>query len=106
MAKAVTDNATITERIDLTDTLSIFRIVPDTLPKKRPWFAPGQYCVLGANNEVDPTLGGVSRAMSIASAPEAEGPVEFYIRRVARPESPNPLTHLLWKLKAGNRLHM
>jgi hypothetical protein len=74
--------------------------------KKRPWFISGQYCVLGVNNHEDPTLGGVSRAMSIASAPEAEGPVEFYIRRVARPESPNRLTHLLWKLKAGDRLHM
>jgi ferredoxin--NADP+ reductase len=106
MTRLVTNNATIAERIDLTNALAIFRIVPDTLPKKQPWFTSGQYCVLGANNDDDPTLGGVSRAMSIASAPEAAGPVEFYIRRVARPESPNPLTHLLWKLKAGDRLHM
>jgi ferredoxin--NADP+ reductase len=44
--------------------------------------------------------------MSIASAPEDDGPVEFYNRWVAKPESENPLTHLLWKLKAGDRLYM
>jgi ferredoxin--NADP+ reductase len=44
--------------------------------------------------------------MSIASAPEDEGPVEFYIRWVAKPESENPLTHLLWKIKAGDRMYM
>src|ERR1041385_6126075 len=104
MTKLVVNNATISERVDLTDALAIFRIVPDTLPTKRPWFISGQYCVLGVNNQEDPALGGVSRAMSIASAPEAEGPVEFYIRRVVSPESPNPLTHLLWKLTAGDRL--
>jgi ferredoxin--NADP+ reductase len=44
--------------------------------------------------------------MSIASAPEDGGPTEFYVRWVAKPESENPLTHLLWKLKNGDRMYM
>jgi ferredoxin--NADP+ reductase len=44
--------------------------------------------------------------MSIASAPEVDGPLEFYIRYVARPASRNPLTHLLWKLKTGARIYL
>jgi ferredoxin--NADP+ reductase len=44
--------------------------------------------------------------MSIASAPEEDGPTEFYIRFVSKPESENPLTHLLWKLKEGDRMYM
>ena len=44
--------------------------------------------------------------MSIVSAPEADGPLEFYIRYVATPSSQNPLTHLLWKLNAGDRIYL
>jgi ferredoxin--NADP+ reductase len=44
--------------------------------------------------------------MSIASAPEADGPVEFYIRRIAKPVSRNPLTSLLWRRQVGDRIHM
>ena len=105
MAKALEYNATMVERIDLTDALTLFKVVPDE--KLQPgWFVPGQYCVLGLNNEAKPELGSVRRSMSIASAPEDEGPVEFYIRFVAKPESENPLTHLLWKLKNGDRMYM
>jgi ferredoxin-NADP reductase len=106
MAKPLEYNATLVERIDLTDALSIFRIKPDQMPAERPWFVPGQYCVLGLNNQVKPELGSVRRSMSIASAPEEEGPVEFYIRWVAKPESENPFTHLLWKIKPGDRMYM
>lgn len=106
MAKPLEYNATLTERIDVTDALTIFRVTPDVAPEKQPWFVPGQYCVLGANNAEKPDLGSVRRSMSIASAPEDKGPVEFYIRWVAKPESENPLTHLLWKLKTGDRLYM
>jgi ferredoxin-NADP reductase len=106
MAKPLEYNATLVERIDLTDALTLYRIQPDKLPEERPWFVPGQYCVLGMNNQEKPELGSVRRSMSIASAPEAEGPIEFYIRFVAKPESDNPLTHLLWKLKAGDRMYM
>ncbi len=105
MAKALEYNATLVERIDVTDALSIFRVKPDQEPA-RPWFVPGQYCVLGMNNAEKPELGSVRRSMSIASAPEDHGPTEFYIRFVSKPESENPLTHLLWKLKVGDRMYM
>jgi ferredoxin/flavodoxin---NADP+ reductase len=106
MAKPLEYNATLSERIDLTDALTVFRIQPDEMPAEKPWFVPGQYCVLGMNNQEKPELGSVRRSMSIASAPEDDGPVEFYVRWVAKPESENPLTHLLWKLKAGDRMFM
>jgi ferredoxin--NADP+ reductase len=106
MAKPLDYNATLTERIDVTDALSLFRVSPDKMPETRPWFVPGQYCVLGMNNADKPELGSVRRSMSIASAPEDEGATEFYIRFVSKPESENPLTHLLWKLKTGDRMYM
>lgn len=106
MAKPLEYNATLTERIDVTEALTLFRITPDQPPAQRPWFTPGQYCVLGLNNADKPELGSVRRSMSIASAPEDEGPTEFYVRWVAKPESENPLTHLLWRLKAGDRMYM
>jgi ferredoxin--NADP+ reductase len=106
MAKPLEYNATLTERVDITDALTLFRVTPDQPPAQRPWFTPGQYCVLGLNNTEKPELGSVRRSMSIASAPEDDGPTEFYIRWVAKPESDNPLTHLLWKLKAGDRVYM
>jgi ferredoxin--NADP+ reductase len=62
--------------------------------------------VIGLNNTEKPELGSVRRSMSIASAPEDDGPTEFYVRWVAKPESENPLTHLLWKVKAGDRMYM
>jgi ferredoxin/flavodoxin---NADP+ reductase len=106
MAKPLEYNATMVERVDVTDALTLFRVQPDKMPEKKPWFTPGQYCVLGMNNEVKTELGSVRRSMSIASAPEDDGPIEFYIRWVAKPESENPLTHLLWKLKNGDRMYM
>ncbi|HLL23858.1 MAG TPA: hypothetical protein VK427_17090 [Kofleriaceae bacterium] len=105
MAKPLEYNATLKERIDFTDALSVFRVQPDQQPAAG-WFTPGQYCVLGMNNAEKPELGSVRRSMSIASAPEDTGPTEFYVRWVAQPESQNPLTHLLWKLKAGDRMYM
>jgi ferredoxin/flavodoxin---NADP+ reductase len=106
MAKALIYNATLQQRIDVTEALTLFRILPDEQPEKRPWFEPGQYCVLGMNNDAHPALGSVRRSMSIASAPQDTGPTEFYIRYVAKPASDNPLTHLLWQLKDGDRLYM
>src|SRR5215212_9099311 len=106
MAKLLEYNATLVQRVDVTDALTMFKVQPDKLPAERPWFVPGQYCVLGMNNAEKPELGSVRRSMSIASAPEDDGPIEFYIRWVAKPESENPLTHLLWKLKNGDRMYM
>ncbi|HEY4243404.1 MAG TPA: hypothetical protein VGM88_26510 [Kofleriaceae bacterium] len=106
MAKALEYNATLVERVDVTDALTLFRIQPDQPPAERPWFVPGQYCVIGMNNAEKPELGSVRRSMSIASAPEDSGPIEFYIRFVSKPESENPLTHRLWTIKAGDRCYM
>ncbi len=106
MAKLLEYNATLVERIDVTDALTVFRVKPDQAPAERIWFVPGQYCVLGLNNAENTELGSVRRSMSIASAPEDDGPIEFYIRWVAKPESENPLTHLLWKIKQGDRMYM
>jgi ferredoxin--NADP+ reductase len=106
MGKTLAYNATVAGRTDLAEGLATFLIRPDQLPRKRPWFTAGQYCVLGLNNDKRPELGPVRRAMSIVSAPEADGPLEFYIRYVTRPSSPNPLTHLLWDRAAGDRLYL
>ncbi len=107
MAKPLEYNATLVEREDLTPALGVFRIRPDeALPREGAWFVPGQYMVLGLNNEVKVELGGVRRPMSIASAPERRDLVEFYIRYVEKPESENPFTHLLWTRKAGDRMYV
>ncbi|MCB9566584.1 MAG: hypothetical protein H6710_05120 [Myxococcales bacterium] len=107
MPKMLEYNATLVEREDITPLLGVFRIRPDEgLPGEGPWFIPGQYMVLGLNNEAVPELGSVRRPMSIASAPERRDLIEFYIRYVEHPESNNPFTHLLWKQKAGDRMYV
>lgn len=106
MARTLEYNATLEAREDLSDVLAVFKVVPDTpIPEGR-WFVPGQYLTLGLNNETQPELGSVRRAMSIASPPQQRGTIDFYIRYVSTPESDNPLTHLLWKLQPGDRLSM
>lgn len=106
MAKPLEYNATLVERIDLSDSLAIFRFRPDEELAEAPWFVPGQYVVIGLNNEDKPELGKVQRPMSIASSPMQREFVEFYIRFVSAPASDNPLTHLLWKLKEGERSYV
>jgi ferredoxin/flavodoxin---NADP+ reductase len=102
MAKPLTYNATLRERIDLTDSLAIFKVAPDEpIAGEDAWFVPGQYVVLGMNHA---ERGSVRRAMSLASAPEQRDLLEFYIRYVSKPESDNPLTHLMWPIVAGDRL--
>lgn len=106
----VSYNATIRERIDLTPKLSLFRISPDPgegFPEGRiPDFLPGQYAILGLNNSINPQLGRSARAYSIASPPEEKRYLEFYIRYVDQASSTNPLTHLLWKQRAGDRIYV
>ena len=106
MAKPLTYNATLVERVDLTAQLAIFKVKPDEPITADPQFMPGQYVPLGMNNEDRPELGSVRRPMSIASAPEERDALEFYIRYVSHPESDNPLTHLLWKTKPSDRLFL
>ncbi len=100
----------ILKRIDLTDRLSIFFVQPiqernrRRICSARSGIQGGQYALLGANNEKHPEKGAVRRAYSIASPPEERRWMEFYIRYVQHPASDNPLTHLLWEKKAGDRL--
>ena len=102
MAKPLTYNATLCERIDMTDSLAVFKVAPDEpVGGEGPWFVPGQYVVLGMNH---PERGPVRRAMSLASAPQTRDALEFYIRFVTVPESDNPLTHLLWPASVGDRV--
>ncbi len=93
------DNATLVERIELDPTLIIFRIRPDAVPPSgEPWFLPGQYVTIGA--------AGVQRAYSIASEPGERRWLEFYIRFAREPETVSPLTHMLWTMPVGTRLHV
>jgi ferredoxin/flavodoxin---NADP+ reductase len=114
MAKLLEYNATLTGRIDFEDTLASFTVTPDTIERRGastgPWFIPGQYLTIGLNRAVvdgndDPRPLSVRRPMSIASAPQDEHEVEFYIRRVSTPESDLPLTHLMWPIQVGDRMY-
>lgn len=108
MAEPIAYNATIVERENLGVRLAIFRVRPDSSGSLDaplvPDFIAGQYAVLGANNVREPEKGSVRRAYSIASPPEEKRWLEFYIRRVGKPASDNPLTHLLWEMDAGSQL--
>lgn len=104
MAKPLEYNATLEARNDYGDALASFHIKPDTAIPEGDWFVPGQYMVIGLNNEEKPDLGSVRRAMSLASAPVQRDTVDFYIRYVNHPDSDNPLTHLLWQVKPGERV--
>lgn len=106
MAKNVDYNATLVERIDLTPALAVFKIRPDEPLTDNPRFKPGQYMTIGLNNLERPELGSVRRPMSIVSAPEEGDVFEFYVRYVSHPESENPLTHLLWKAQADDRIFL
>lgn len=114
MAKLLEYNATLAARIDLEPTLAIFQVKPDLIERRAtedgPWFVPGQYVTIGLNRgivegEDDPRPVSVRRPMSIASPPEVDDIIEFYIRRVSTPESNLPLTHLMWPLEVGERMY-
>lgn len=112
MPKTIEYNATLVERIDLTEKLAIFRIRPDEDwsgargGQVIPDFEGGQYLVIGLNNEQEPEKGAVLRPYSICSPPEEKRWMEFYVRRVDYPTTDNPLTHLLFELKPGDRCHL
>lgn len=99
-------NATLIGRDDFTDELSTFHVRYDAPLDSEPAFVPGQYVAVGLNNEASPEFGAVRRSMSIASAPEQGEALQFYMRFVRRPTSDNPLTHLIWTKRAGDRLHV
>ncbi len=94
-----TENATLVGRIEIDPTLVIFRIRPDSVPEGGgPWFLPGQYVTIG--------VGAVQRAYSIASEPAERRWLEFFIRFAREPATESPLTHLLWTIPVGGRLHV
>jgi ferredoxin--NADP+ reductase len=105
--KPLAYNAVLLQRDDFTPELTTFHVRYDQplAGDERP-FVPGQYVAIGLNNVEKPELGSVRRSMSICSAPEQREKYEFYIRFVKHPESDNPLTHLLWKMKEGDRIFM
>src|SRR5690606_2975561 len=105
MQKPLAYNATLARRWDFTAKLAAFDIRCDQPPIGSRPFVPGQYVALGLNDASTPAPWSVRRAMSIASAPERTDRFECYIRHVDRPESDRPLTHLLWRLQAGDRLY-
>lgn len=105
MAKELQYDATLVERRDLSPDLATFRIRLDDSSPDQNWYHGGQYLIVGLNNPSNPELGAVTRPLSLASAAESGPMVEFFVRRVAQPSSSNPLTHLLWKLQPGDRLH-
>ena len=102
-------DATLLERRDLSPALAIFRIELDAQPDGPSfapgWYKAGQYMVLGLQNTARDELGAVTRPLSLASAPDGRREVEFFVRRVEKPATENPLTHLLWALKPGDRLY-
>lgn len=105
--KVLAYNATLVRRDDFTAELTTFHVKYDApMPGEGPAFVPGQYVALGLNNVEVPEKGSVRRSMSILSAPEQRDVYEFYIRWVKHPESDNPLTHLLWKMKDGDKIFM
>lgn len=104
--KPLTYNAVLLRRVDHTKELASFFIKYDEPLDKDPLFLAGQYVALGLNNEKQPELGSVRRSMSLCCAPEEKDAFEFYIRWVKHPESDNPLTHLMWEAKDGDRMFM
>lgn len=99
-------NATLHRRINISDGLAIFSFRPDKQLPEAPWFVPGQYVTIGLNNNENPKLGAVKRPMSVTSSSHETRYIEFYIRYVEQPTSNNPLTHLLWKLREGERAYL
>lgn len=111
-------NATLVERVDRNDALSLFRVkyndceVPD--------FQPGQYTTLGLLPPPDPEAEAkaveensprakrnrgprlLRRAYSIASPPTEKGFIEFYIVRVDE----GKFTPLLWDIQPGQPIFM
>ena len=103
-------NATITERINITDALMIIRVKPDDGVNN---FLPGQYLAVGLFPDA-PRIAGtndpeevkpekiIRRSYSIGSTPDEKGYYEFYIAIV--PDG--ALTARLALIKAGDRVHV
>ncbi len=104
-------NATLLEREDLTDILSIVRVRPDS--GRVPEFHPGQFVRLGVPRGLSPQEGGrpgsrpgriryTRRAYSIASSPRVTEWMEFFVVLIEEGQ----LTPRLWDITPGGRLWM
>jgi len=104
-------NATLLERHDLTERLSIVRVQPDS--GRVPPFRPGQFFRLGLPRGVatNPKSAGLThtgrvrmtrRAYSVASAPSLTAWAEFFVVLVEE----GRLTPRLWEIVPGDRLWM
>lgn len=103
-------NATLIDRRDVTDLLSIFRVRPDN--GMTPEFEPGQFATLGLpdadakpsplrRRRRGPKL--IRRAYSIASPPGARDYLEFYLVHI---REGGRLTPMLAPMKVGDRVFM
>lgn len=89
-------NATLEQRLDLTEDLAVFQFRPD--PGAELSFEPGQFTRLGLA-VAESWERALLRAYSIASAPDPATPLEFYVARVAG----GAFTSRLWELGPGAR---
>jgi ferredoxin--NADP+ reductase len=89
------DNALVRERIDIHESLAIFRVAP--AEGVVPSFEPGQFTTLGLGRGDNSAASLTKRALSIASSPRERGHFEFYVRRVAGGE----FTPELFRLRPG-----
>ena len=95
------DNAFVRERIDVHESLAIFRVAPKE--GVVPAFEPGQFTNLGLrglSSEASAPL--TKRAFSMASTPRERDHFEFYVRRIAEGE----FTPALFGLRPGASLWM
>ncbi|MDX9755564.1 MAG: ferredoxin--NADP reductase [bacterium] len=114
MTRRLDYNATVSQRVDVSPGLSIFRVVPDDPLFD---FTPGQYTVLGMRRDAsrieasDPEPEEkaqrnpdemIRRAYSIASSSQEKEYIEFYITLVRSGE----LTPRLFHLPIGGRLYL
>jgi len=102
-------NTTIIDRQDLTETLAVFRLRPDS--HSVPEFEAGQFITIGLPALAEPERQVVAkgrrkgprmvrRAYSIASSPDTGNYIELYLVLV----KDGRLTPRLWELQAGDRL--
>ncbi len=92
--------ASLLEREDLTPTLAIFRVRPETPPREgEPWFLAGQHVRVSVEDASGARL---DRPLSIASPPEERRFLEFCVRRASR--GSDPFVDRLWALRPGDAI--
>lgn len=99
MSADLSPAATIRERVDLTDSLALFRF---ELENGVPDYEAGQFLTLGLPHPDKPGKL-LWRPYSISSPPERKDLMELYVRWARKPV-PGKFTTLLWPLQVGDRL--